>query len=274
MKNLYFLSGLPRSGNTLLSALLNQNPEIYVSPISPLFEDLLTLEKLWAKDIYTSNFELNTTSGLKRFAEGFYENIEKPIILDRNKEWGSKESIYTMYKYLTEKPKIVYTVRDIPSILASFMSIVKDDGNNFIDESIRKEKINPYGNQETVDVRCDWLMNNQVGYCLSNLTQLLKIKVPVCLIEYDDLVQEPQMQLAKIYDFLEIKGFDHSFDNVVKLEEENLALAGLPANLHDVRGQVQKTSRPASVVLTKNVMQKYSNLEFWRNNENNIYTLN
>ena len=45
MKSIYFLGGLPRSGNTLLSALLNQNPDIYVSPLSPLLNNLLTIEK-------------------------------------------------------------------------------------------------------------------------------------------------------------------------------------------------------------------------------------
>tara|TARA_B100001094_G_C18131979_1_gene772800 strand:- start:403 stop:528 length:126 start_codon:yes stop_codon:yes gene_type:complete len=31
MKKIFFISGLPRSGNTLLSSLLNQNPDITVS---------------------------------------------------------------------------------------------------------------------------------------------------------------------------------------------------------------------------------------------------
>ena len=35
-KKYYFMSGLPRSGSTLLSTLLNQNPEIYSGPSSPV----------------------------------------------------------------------------------------------------------------------------------------------------------------------------------------------------------------------------------------------
>ena len=37
-KEYLFLSGMYRSGNTLLSSILNQNPEIYSSPLSPLCE--------------------------------------------------------------------------------------------------------------------------------------------------------------------------------------------------------------------------------------------
>ena len=35
-KKFYFMAGLPRSGGTLLSSILNQNPNIYVSPQSTL----------------------------------------------------------------------------------------------------------------------------------------------------------------------------------------------------------------------------------------------
>jgi len=37
----YFIAGLPRSGSTLLSAILRQNPRFHAamsSPIAPLFE--------------------------------------------------------------------------------------------------------------------------------------------------------------------------------------------------------------------------------------------
>ena len=34
----YFDCGLPRSGSTLLTALLNQNPEIHAGTLSPVME--------------------------------------------------------------------------------------------------------------------------------------------------------------------------------------------------------------------------------------------
>ena len=34
----YFDCGLPRSGSTLLTALLNQNPNIHAGTLSPVFE--------------------------------------------------------------------------------------------------------------------------------------------------------------------------------------------------------------------------------------------
>ena len=36
MKEYYFISGLPRSGSTLLSAILRQNPDFYADIASPV----------------------------------------------------------------------------------------------------------------------------------------------------------------------------------------------------------------------------------------------
>lgn len=272
MKPVYFLSGLPRSGNTLLSALLNQNPSIFVSATSPLFEHLYAIDQLCLQHDYTRtvDFDNNVNNGLKAYVKGFYEHIEKPIIIDRNKEWGTLKSIAISHKYITNNPKIIFTVRDIPSILASFISLVENDSNNYIDRILKDLNIFPHGSQTINDVRCDFLMFNQINNTLMTLHKLLQINASVCLIEYDSLVSNPEFELTKIYNFLQLKPFSHDFDNVKKLEKENLEAVGMPFNLHDVHSKVKKVSRPANIVLTERTIQKYSNLEFWRNNENII----
>ena len=35
-KNIFHLVGMPRAGNTLLGGIINQNPNLQVSPLSPL----------------------------------------------------------------------------------------------------------------------------------------------------------------------------------------------------------------------------------------------
>ena len=107
-------------------------------------------------------------------------------------------------------------------------------------------------------------MSNQVGGCLVTLTELLQIGTPVCLIEYDDLVYDPQKELNRIYDFLEIEQYFHNFDNVVKLENETLQNANLPINLHDVYSKVEKTALDPKLLLPLHSQNKYSGLEFWR----------
>ena len=47
MKNYYFMAGLPRSGSTLLKSILEQNPNVYASPISPVMELMY-----WTEDYF------------------------------------------------------------------------------------------------------------------------------------------------------------------------------------------------------------------------------
>jgi len=43
MRKVSFISGLPRSGSTMLGALLNQNPQIHAGMSSPVFSLLNVL---------------------------------------------------------------------------------------------------------------------------------------------------------------------------------------------------------------------------------------
>ena len=46
----YFDCGLPRSGSTLLTALLNQNPQIYAGTLSPVFELMYYTDEILHKE--------------------------------------------------------------------------------------------------------------------------------------------------------------------------------------------------------------------------------
>lgn len=267
MKNIFFLSGLPRSGNTLLSAILNQNPEVFVSPSSPLLDNLTVIDSMLKTNEPTKvvDYEVQTTTALQEFTKGFYKDIDKPVIIDRNKGWGDKRSMYLAYKYVTDKPKVIYMVRDVTEILASFIKLVGNDENTFMDRGIAEWQIHPYGEQTINDLRCEWLMRNQVGACLVTLTELLNLNIPVCLIEYNDLVINPEQEINKVYEFLELPKYKHDFNNITKLENEDLLNANLPANLHNVLTKIKDTGTNPNSLLSNLTLQKYAGLEFWRN---------
>ena len=52
----YFLSGLPRAGNTIISCILNQNKDIGVSANSLLSEVLYHLNEMKKNDVAFNNF--------------------------------------------------------------------------------------------------------------------------------------------------------------------------------------------------------------------------
>ncbi len=53
MKNIYFLSGLPRSGSTVLAAILSQNPNIHATSTSNLLDTLVGTLKAWSDSLTT-----------------------------------------------------------------------------------------------------------------------------------------------------------------------------------------------------------------------------
>jgi sulfotransferase len=120
----HFLAGLPRSGNTLLSALLNQNPDIYSTPISPIPTYLWDLSgSVEAQETLTRNVENKRRSEifLSSFLDNYYKDVQKPVVIDRQKVWGTPANLGLIKKYVTPTPKVIFTVRDILEILASFV---------------------------------------------------------------------------------------------------------------------------------------------------------
>lgn len=93
-KKFYFLSGLPRSGSTLLSAILNQHPDIYVTPASPMLELLVQNQIAWHKcQLVIANPEPEQLTNItKAMINATWEHISKPIIIDNNREWNKNIS--------------------------------------------------------------------------------------------------------------------------------------------------------------------------------------
>ena len=115
-KKIFFLSGLPRSGNTLLSAILNQNNNIYSSPISILtgifhsqVEYITSNENFLRSPENKDRYE----SYLKKIAQNYYDDVDEPIVFDRDKGWGTPYNLEVAKRFINPEPKIIFTVRNI-----------------------------------------------------------------------------------------------------------------------------------------------------------------
>ena len=267
-KTYHFLAGLPRSGNTLLSALFNQNPDIYSTPLSPLpsfmWEFANTADNM---EQVTRNVEnrIKTEIFLSSFMDNYYKEVEKPVIIDREKAWGTPANLGLVKKYITPTPKIIFTVRDVLEIIASF---VKMDAqylkSNVVDASYY---IGNYRSQK--DLVCEHLMalNGDIDKGLLSLASAFYPENAGIfhIVEYNDLVLKPNETMDKIYDFLEMPHYEHNFNKIEKVEQDNDEAAGLPKDLHDIRKSLSQSSTSLDI-LSDYIRHKYSNMEFWRKN--------
>jgi sulfotransferase len=263
-KKYYFLAGLPRSGNTLLSSILNQHPEIYSSPISPVSEHM------WLSHLIKSNLQHSLTNPyperskyiISKMLENYYSDVEKPIIFDREKNWTHPANINMLNTYLEVKPKIIFTTRPIIEILASFIAITKD---------LLVSKMNYDGYivdpKLTInDNLCDYMMTK--GSVFEKLDSLQSIDNPensdvIHIVKYEDLLNSPQETMNNIYRFLDIKTFKHNFTNIKKIEEYNETAVGLPKNLHKVRRRLGRSDIKVQEYLTPYAIKKYKNARYY-----------
>jgi sulfotransferase len=265
-RTIHFLAGLPRSGNTLLSSLLNQNPKIYSSPLSSLNTAMYNLKFSLEYQASTRNIENSQRihKTLHSFVDNFYSDVDEEIIFDREKYWTAEYNLENIYSYITKSPKIIYTVRDIPSILSSLISI---NSNRYIKELQDSDcRVRHYYN--TNDALCDYLMepSGMLDTCLMNLAYglLPEHRENILLIEYDDLVSNTQNVLNQIYDFIKIDRYTHDLENIQKLEVDDEWSVGDPITLHKVGKTITKSKTNPENILSDFMIKKYSGMEFWR----------
>ena len=262
----HFLAGLPRSGNTLLSALLNQNPDIYSTPISPIPVYMWDFSNA-VDEAIDRNVENKMRSEifLSSFLDNYYKDVQKPVVIDRQKVWGTPANLSLIKKHITPTPKIIVTVRDILEILASFVRFDPQYVKNGILEG--SYYMNNYRSPK--DMMCEYLMmpNGSIDKELLSLASAFypENKGVFHIVEYNDLVSKPAETMNKIYDFLELPHYEHNFNKIEKVETDNDEAIGLPRDLHDIRTSLSQSSTSLDV-LSDYIKHKYSNMEFWRDN--------
>ena len=256
MKSYYFISGLPRSGSTLLSGILKQNPEFYadiassVEALTGTAIDVITGAE--SNLIVTEDQRKNLLHGI---FDGYYKHIDNPVIFDSSRSWTKKTNLL---KALFPYTKILCPVRDIVSILNSFEVIFSK--NPFHTNIIAKHNDNVFS-------RCDSIMDKgsgnvagpwialQEGYALN--------PEMIHFIEYENLCKEPEKTMRKVYEFLEKPYYSHDFENV-EYSNENFDKACNLKDLHTVKRKVEY--KPPRFVLPPEIVQKNKemNMEFWR----------
>jgi hypothetical protein len=266
-KTFHFLAGFFRSGNTVLSSILNQNPNIYSSPISGL------VENMWQSTIVLNNLQSSQTSKedykrcrglISDMPKIYYKDVEKDIIFDRSKAWANPDNILMIKEFITENPKIVFTTRPIIEMMASFIAIAKDviieemNNSNFVEDK----------NLPINDNLADFLFSYHSNFGLNLNWFFQSIDNPdntgiIHVVKYEDLLNTPQETMNEIYNFLEIEQFKHNFTNIRKIEEYNEDAAGLPKDLHKVRRVLGRSEVRVGDYLTPRSIEKYKDARYF-----------
>jgi sulfotransferase len=255
----HFISGLPRSGSTLLAALLLQNPRFHAgmtSPVGALFGSML--QQFSAGSEFGSVISREQRRRLLRglFESYYADQAGKDVVFDTNRAWCAK---LPALLDLFPQARIIACVRNVAWIMDSLERLYRADPYEntklFADEAERN----------TVASRVDTLAqrNRLVGFAWSALKEAYygEQASAMLVVEYDLLTQAPERVMRLVYDFIGEPWFAHDFDNVeydAPEFDEALGLSGL----HRVRRKVSVEAR--RTVLPPDLFEQYASLSFWK----------
>lgn len=253
----HFISGLPRSGSTLLAGILRQNPAFHASmssPVAALMQSSLELMGA-GSEFYTFFDETKRKAICEALFRAYYQNqADKEAIFDTNRHWTAR--LHQLVE-LFDDFKMICCVRNPAWVADSFECIYRKNPFDY-------SRMYSAANRQTVYSRCESLMaaTGTVGSSWTSLKEAYygEHSDRLLIIDYDLLVQHPHRTLELLYQFIELPVFDHDFNDVEYEEgefDQNLGVKGL----HSVRREVAFTPRRSTI--PPDLFLKYSEMAFW-----------
>lgn len=251
------MSGLPRSGSTVLAAILNQNPEVYVTPTSPMLSVTAAFQTVWREDpaVKANYCDEQGKNLTKALLGAYWEHRNEKIIIDKARGWAKNmPNASNLFGYPI---KAISVERDLPSIMASWLTILKKNPNNSAEQNVRARGYLPTDENLMKEM---WFF--MVKDCMDGLYQM-KREVPsqFISIHYDDLIEKPQEQLTKISEFLDLPNYKYAFDCIENdTVDDDLVAWGLDG-LHTIRSKLEKTSQSPKEVLGDELYDRFVEIE-------------
>lgn len=239
-KKIFFQSSLPRSGSTLLQNILGQNPKFYVTPTSGVLELVLGVRYNFSNSLefQAQDFKLMEKAYLE-FCRGGMESYfnsvtDKPYVIDKSRGWGIH---YDLLNSFYPNPKIIVMVRDLRSIFSSMEKNFRK--NAHLDPKIvNHAEMRGTTTEKRIDI---WANSAPVGIAIERLFQMIKegIDKKVHFVKFEDLCDQPDKEIEKIYQFLELEKFDHDFDNIQQITVEDDSIYGFFGD-HKIKSKLEK----------------------------------
>ena len=184
-KQINFLCAMPRSGNTLFTSIMNQNPELVVTANSITQEIMKDLFLLKRTDVF-QNFpdEQSLDNVMDEVYNLYYKNWNYKTIIDRGPVC-TPGNLKVMQKHFKKPIRCVVLVRDLLDVLASYIKWFETEPTSFL---------NKY---KTIDEKLSKVMLKEgaVAKELISIQYLLHHPEMAVFIKYDDLVENPEQEI-------------------------------------------------------------------------------
>ena len=271
MTRLHLISGLPRSGSTLLAALLRQNPRFVAgvtSPVAMLCSNLLH-SMSGATEFAAFFTDERRRAVVRGVVDAYYTDVPADrVVFDTNRSWTARLPLLAA---IYPDSRVICCVREVPWIIDSIERLLQRN-------ALQPSKIFNYRGGGSVYARVETLMDQEkglIGLAWSALREAWfgEHAARLILVRYESLVRQPQRVMGRLYEILDERPFSHDFDDVAYDEPVYDAELGMPG-LHKVRPKVEPHER--STCLPPDLVAKFADASFWLNpklNRRNVLVL-
>ena len=254
-KQLFFLVAQPRSGNTLFASIMNQNPEIACTPNSitlEIMKDLFLLKQTDVFQNYPDHKSLDNV--LDVVYDTYYKDWPQPIIIDRGPVM-TQGNFALMQKHFKRPFKCIVLLRDTMDVLASYMKWYTENPDAFVNKlaNTDEEKLSIVMNKKGAVAKDLEAIKNSYNY-----------KDMCHYVKYDDLVSQPEQEIRKVYQFMNLPYFNHRFQDLQQVEVNGMKYDDtvLGKNMHNIRATVKKVPNPYIDKIPERIRQKYEHIRF------------
>jgi sulfotransferase len=215
---LHFISGLPRSGSTLLAAILNQNPAAQAgieSPMGPIVNHLLTA---MGPDVETHWFlnEAQRRTIIRNAFVGYHgpqPHARTFFQFDTNRMWAAK---LPLLNHLFPEARFIIMLRPYDQIIDSFERVFREH-STYVSKIFGAAE----GAETTVYGRVGWMISAQgvLGYAVNAAHEAWSgpLREKCLFVEYDSLVNDPAYTMKRITEHCGMSQYDYDFDNLEQI---------------------------------------------------------
>lgn len=240
MIGFHIITGMPRSGSTLLCNVLSQNPEFHAGATSPLpeiisamvqrFSNSPEIQGALARDKQVVQDKL--AAMIHGCIDAWYSDQDK-IVFDKSRGWAFNANLL---HELYDDIRIIVTVRDLRSVFGS------------VEKQHRKTSMFDLAGspvEKTLFARAELFLqpDGMIGQCAIGCQDVMaRARDNVFVLNYESFSMDPATKMRELYEFLGLPYFDHQFEDVANVSHEPDAL-WLQKFPHDGEGKVEPTDR-------------------------------
>ncbi|MGB0901719.1 sulfotransferase family protein [Halocynthiibacter sp.] len=254
-KTFHFITGLPRSGSTMLAAILRQNPDIMAGMTSPVGSMTAAMRAMM-----TQNREIESLLDddvrvrmLRGIFDSYYAGFpDQNIVFDTNRAWSIR---IPELLQIFDDFKMIAMVRNPAWVMDSVERMLQKN-------AIRPSSLAPAGSNLAQRVEAYMQNGGFIGGPMANLKEAMygPHSSRLMIVEYEALCADPKVTLNAIYDFVGRDRFDHDFTDL-DYKQERFDEALNSEGLHTVSGPVEQRTR--KTLLPPEVFMALSSQVFW-----------